>query len=196
MATTLYFRTLNANIYNTTNTAQCEFLSTTRGTSVFASNTNPLTANSVWTDGVAGPYLIFVSEPVDKQQNVSTGSISFNLWGWETAAQLNASLGANVFRWSANTGSETQILYLANTVELLTTSGVRTASGNPASNTVLLKGDRLLIRVITVAVGAYGGSTGRYASFVYDGPTAAANGDSYMTFTDNFTFQRRIFTTV
>ena len=54
------------------------------------------------------------------------------------------------------------------------------------SSTAFLKGDRILIRPYWIQIGV--SASTHTVTMWYDGPTAAASGDSYVTFTENFGF--------
>lgn len=117
-----------------------------------------------------------------------SGSTSMNLRGDESNAQANAGLGARFYRWVRGTGIGASLLNLASATELGTAEGAQTASGTPTS-TVFANGDALVVEVGITNVGTMGNN--RTVTFYFNGPTAGASGDSYVTLTENLVFQRR-----
>ena len=201
MATTLYLQNLTSNIFSTGNTRQYLFMKTTFGAGVVQGNVFTQTAASgttverQWTDTANGTALLWISDPVDKQQNVSagaSGTVTFNLWAAEDNMNNNIQVGARLFRWSANNGTETSIATANDGVELGTGApAAMNFTVNPAANVVLLKGDRIVVKFHAANLAATATTLGTNRC-TYNGTTGGANGDSYIILTDNLTFQRRI----
>lgn len=118
-------------------------------------------------------------------------SVSINLRGLESAAQANASLGIRLFKWTRTGGLGSQIIQIASGTELTTSEAARTASGTPSSTT-FAAGDVLVAEVGAVNVGTMG--AGQSVTLYFNGPTASASGDSYITLTDDVIVHRRIYT--
>lgn len=193
MATTLYLRSIEANIRNTANNNQYDFMTTQRGTSAASAvvSTAASGTNIHWTETAGGASLAWISEPVNNQQNVSTSTVTFNIWALESNMNANAGARARLFRWSANDETETLIVGPADDgVEFGTAITAMNWTANPAANTVLLKGDRIIVRFYITNIGTM--ASGHTCTMGFDGPTAGANGDSYVVLTDNLTFQQRI----
>lgn len=112
-----------------------------------------------------------------------------NLRGAESATQANASLGVRLYKYSGGSLSAS-LGQPAALTELGTTEGAVTATFTPTS-TAYASGDIIVVEVaITNGNGVTMGN-GRTVTFYYAGPTAAASGDSYITFTENFLFKQR-----
>ena len=129
-------------------------------------------------------------DPIDADVTIS-GSITYNLWALESSMSANAAINVRLLRWRANPAADTVasvnvIDFTARTVEVATAAGVNNFAETPTSH-ALLKGDRIIAEVW------YDDSTANMASgftvtFSYGGPTAAANGDSYISFNETFGF--------
>lgn len=176
MATTLYFRNLLTGL----DPLYSELLTLERGggnTFISGSTVSGATWVSLgfW---MTSPLVAFTF----------AGSASMNLRGYESNNQANAGLGARFYKWVRGTGVGASVLNLASTVELSTSEGVQTASGTPTS-TAFASGDALVIELGIVNVGTMGSA--RTVWFYFNGPTAGASGDSYITITENLVFQRR-----
>ena len=163
-------------------------LRTSRGTAA----TN-LTATAT-TGPVSGIELTSASTPVEfislaLASNVTiAGSISFNVWARQHTA-INCALNAIVDRID-NLGAVVSSLGRStNTAQLAvnaTVNSLVTFSFTPTS-TAFLKGDRIRIRLFvddSTANMAFGTVTAAIS-----GPTSAASGDSFVTFTDSLLFQ-------
>lgn len=193
MATTLYLRNIDANIYNTGNTTQYEFMTESRGATADSGvvNTTASGTDIIWTKTAGGAVLAWISEPVDSTQSVTASTVTFNIWALESNMNANAGGRARLFRWSANNETETLIAGPANDgVEFGTAIGAFNWT-TTATATTLLKGDRIVARFYITNIGTM--ATGFTCTLGFNGPTAGANGDSYVVLTDNLTFQRRIF---
>jgi len=193
MATTLYLRNIDANIYNTGNTTQYEFMTESRGATADSGIVNTAASGTdiIWTKTAGGAVLAWISEPVDSTQSVTASTVTFNIWALESNMNANAGGRARLFRWSANNETETLIAGPANDgVEFGTAIGAFNWT-TTATATTLLKGDRIVARFYITNIGTM--ATGFTCTLGFNGPTAGANGDSYVVLTDNLTFQRRIF---
>jgi hypothetical protein len=129
----------------------------------------------------------WVSHPLDQDVTIS-GSITANLWGSEDSMATNAGFGIIIERLNSQ-GARVSTIMQNNEIGIelaVTTPAVRNEATTPTS-TNMLKGDRFRVRVYaddavttTLAVGS--------ADFRHNGTTAAADGDSYITFTETFGF--------
>lgn len=122
-----------------------------------------------------------------------SGAISCNLRGLESNAQANASLGVRFYRWTRSDFDIGGLLVQASaTVELTTAEGVVTATAT-APGTAFSAGDVLVAQVGIINIGSMGGN--RTVTLFYDGPTAGASGDTYITINPTVAAQRRVFIT-
>ena len=140
----------------------------------------------------AGTNLEWISDPLDADTTIS-GTVTFNLWGNQAANANNTGLGCIVQRLDSQGAIISTIVDNPEIGTELpnTTPAVRNETASPTS-TNMLKGDRLRIRVyFNDAAGVTMGSGGALV-FRYAGTTAAVNGDSYVTFTENFGFLTRV----
>lgn len=176
MATTLYLTNLVVGIptYN-------QLARPLRGNGV-VSTTGNTTAGGTWIS------LDWFSTPPLEPFSFS-GTTSFNLRGLENNAQANASLGARFYRWNPGSGLSASLFQLSSATELGTAEAARTATGTPTAAN-FASGDILVIEIGIVNVGTMGG--GRTVTFFYDGPTAAASGDSYVTLNPNLVFKNNV----
>lgn len=195
MATTLFFQNTASSMHRGTNSAKlngvatgwrCQALTTARGSVATSAVENTVSGatNGVEVAASAGvePFE-WISPPLGEDVTIS-GTVTFNLWMAESdmAANIDAQcvierldhLGAII---STVTNSE------KNTELPVTTAAAQNWTATPTS-TAFNKGDRIRIRVAandqTTMV------TGHTFTFRYHGPTAAADGDSYVTFTETF----------
>lgn len=118
-----------------------------------------------------------------------SGSISFNLWGFESNNTANASLGLRLYKYNSSTGFSASLGQATNTTELGTSSGVVTASVTPTS-TAFDAGDILAFEVGAVNVGTMG--AGRTVTVNFNNSAVGADGDSYVTITENIVERNRV----
>lgn len=114
------------------------------------------------------------------------GTITFNLWGLEAAMTANATFRVIIDTITPLGVVGTTVINSSFVTELGTAAAVCNWTGTPTS-TVVDRGSRLRIRVFFTD----GGGTmvsGSTLTFGYNGGTAAANGDSYVSFTETVTF--------
>lgn len=167
-------------------------LSLTRGGSGGVSSTSTVAGptNGVECQNTTGGFpLEFISPPVTADVTIS-GTITANLWAREASMTDNVAINIVVDIIRATDNSIVQIVKSSFVTELGTSIAVNNfttgmTSGAYTGQTVN-RGDRIRIRVFGDDVGTMGGGS----SFVFDyaGNTAAADGDSYVTFTENFAF--------
>ena len=192
MATQLFFNVSqpdwsrgegDADVGGTVRAWSPRILGTTRGVAL-----QTLTATSVLgpTSGIE-PTLFyeFISGPIDQDITIA-GTINFNLWGLESSMNANAGFGCIIERLNSQGGRVSTINQSIDNAELGTAAAVMTWTATPTS-TNMLKGDRIRARVYFDDLGGTM-ATGFTLTFGYSGQTAAANGDSFITFTENFGF--------
>lgn len=181
MPTTFYLRSSNIaiNVYN-------DLAALERGPS-----TTTLSANTV-SGGTWQSIAFWATKPL--QAFTLSGTITMNFWGQESANQANCSLGLRVYRWIQSSQTLSASLGQAtNTTELSAAQiQVRTATVTPTS-TAFQDGDVLVLEAGLVNVGTMG--AGQSGTLYFDGPTASASGDSFVTINENVLFHRRVVTT-
>lgn len=197
MATTVYFRDLSAantiqafssgtNDPTLAGTGQgwsSHRLTTTRGSS----------ALSLTRVTVAGPTSgveiassrQWVSNPLAADVLIA-GTITFNLRMAESGTAGNAGAQCVIERIDSMGAIQETVCNSEFGTEMGTTEAAQNWTVD-ATDTQFYKGDRIRIRV---AANDAGGTMGASVTltFWFDGPTAAASGDSYVTFTESLTF--------
>jgi hypothetical protein len=132
-----------------------------------------------------GPFT-WVSPPIDRDVTIAS-TVTFNLWGSESSMSANVQIACRVERILGD-GSLSATAVVAGTVfgtELGTAIAAQNFTATPTS-TAFKRGDRLLITPYFTNIGTQ--AAGFTVTFGYDGATAGANGDSYVTFTETFDF--------
>lgn len=135
--------------------------------------------------GVSGTLATdWCSLPLTADVTIS-GTITFNVWASENNMSANVAINVLVEKIS-RTGVITTIVKTANVVEVaVTTAAANNFTATPTS-TAMTKGDRIRVRLFGDDAGTMG--TGFTFTASYNGPTAAAAGDTYVTFTENLSF--------
>jgi hypothetical protein len=157
--------------------------------SIAANTTQGATMQFAVLNTVAGPADIliheFVSDPLSAGFTIS-GTVTFNLWMFESSMNANAGAKCNVYQMKGSDGTLTQIVSSAKGVEL-GFSGAATVQNWTAAptSTAMSKGDRLFIQVRFTDVGTM--AAGFSVTFDHDGATGV-DGDSYVQFNENLTF--------
>jgi hypothetical protein len=203
MATQLFLLSTPASTHRGTNTAKlnaatsgwdARALGLSRGSGIVASAamatvtgaTNGLEVGSTTTL----PYE-WISEPVAADTTIS-GTITANIWAAESSMTANVAIDVviDIIR-SDLAGTIVQIVKSTFATELGTARSANNFTAGMTSGytpQTLNRGDRLRIRVF----GDDGGgtmATGFTFNASFNGATAAADGDSYVTFTENITFE-------
>jgi hypothetical protein len=119
------------------------------GTTTYVKNTvtgavTPPTTATQFTRTAGGTNIIWTSEPVAAV--TISGTVTFNLWAFESASQANATITAELVRCN-NAGTVLSVIAacVLNRTELGTTSAVNNFT-QTATSTVLSANDRLAIR--------------------------------------------------
>jgi hypothetical protein len=152
-------------------TATPTVVGTTNGVEVQQSGFNP----NVWYSG-----------PLSADFTIS-GVITFNLWAFEGTMNANAGINAQIEKIDGATGAITLIVKSAFATELGTSGTANNFTATPGAGVLCHRGDRLRVRVFAKDAG--GTMAVDQFSFTYAGTTAAASGDSFITFTENLTFE-------
>jgi hypothetical protein len=203
MATQLFLRSTASSAHRGTNSAKLNgatsgwtprALATTRGATLVASGSTPTVAGTTLgievTDGTIP--MEWLSEPVSADVTIS-GTITANIWAAETDMTANVAINVviDIVRSDSsntivNIVKSTRVTECAITNRTVNNFTTGMASGGYTAQT-LNRGDRLRIRVFGDDAGTMGAGFTFYIGF--SGPTAAADGDSYVTFTENITFE-------
>jgi len=149
---------------------------------------------NIVTNTVAGPTngveisstnpLEFISDPLAAAITIS-GTITVNLWSLESSMTANVTYNVVIDKIAAVDGSLTRIATSSQTTETGTTAAAMNFTVTPTS-TAMARGDRIRVRVISDDGGGNQAS-GFTGTFYYDG-ISGAQGESYVTFTENLTF--------
>jgi hypothetical protein len=199
VSTQLFFRDTNtvidwsrgsgseSNLSGGTGVWQALALATSRGA---VANTLQATSVTGATTGleatVGGIFAEWISDPLDRDTTIA-GTITVNVWGSESSMNANAALGCIVERLDSQGARVSTIAQGIAAAELGTTAAVQNFTLTPTS-TAMLKGERFRIRVYFDDAPATTMGAGFTLVFRCAGPTAAADGDSYITFTEDFGF--------
>jgi hypothetical protein len=124
-------------------------------------------------------------------QSIPSQAVTGDLWGLESNAMANQSLGWTVHLYSGDgvtnrLGGTTALASAVGTTELGT---VATNISSTMANSIVgnaLLGDRLRIQIYTVGIPTNGGATGYVTTFQYEA-AEGASGDSQIRFTNNIT---------
>jgi hypothetical protein len=198
MATQVFLQSTAATTHRGTNTAKQNAATsgwsplttgTVRGSGVTASgNTATVTGATPGVEIVstASFPIEWLTPPVDANVTIA-GTITGNIWAAESNMSANVGIAFRVDKVAAATGTLTTIATSAGATEIdVTTRAVRNFTATPTS-TALTKGDRLRIVIFGDDAGTMAAGFTFNAS--YAGTTAAADGDTYISFTETFGFQ-------
>ena len=129
----------------------------------------------------------WVSPPVDR--DFTPSSVIYNFWALESSMNANCRIGGYVAKIGPDGTVSSVIADIAEIgIELGTSASVhnfsQTASGS------VNRGDRLLIVPYFTNIGTM--ASGFTITLDFDGATAGADGDSYVTFTEDFGFMQDV----
>lgn len=142
------------------------------------------------TDVAAGTKTIWISDPLSAGVTIS-GKITPNIWAVEDAAAANTGIRLEVLRWSKKEGG------IVSSLGITTRTSNELASNNPASitapqltptSTVFQAGDRFVIIVYGDDAKSKTMAASHTWNIFYDGNSVGASGDTYVSFTETFTF--------
>lgn len=160
-------------------------VSTARGGGAVSVNVfNTVTGPTSGVDGNS-TQMVWALDPLAADVTIS-GTITFNIWGFESSMNANAGFQVTIYRRQPD-GTTTTIVDSERGTEMnTTTSAVNNWTASPTSTACTI-GDIILIRVrINDAGGTM--ASGFTATLRAGGNTAAADGDTYVTFNENLTF--------
>jgi hypothetical protein len=150
-----------------------------------ATVTGPTTGVELDSSGIS----LFVSPPLAAGVTIS-GAITANVWASEASMTDNAAINVRVMKLTnGSSGSHTisEVVRSARVTELATSAAVNNFSFTPASGVSFNRGDRIIVSLFGDDAGTM--AAGGYIRTYLSGPTAAASGDSYLTFTETLTFE-------
>ena len=185
MSTQLFLRDLASDLGGSGQKA----LSASRGaaSTTAVTNTTASGTNIQVTQTGGGQALTWFSVPLAPV--TISGSVTVNIWGFESANAANAKAGVTIEH--TDVAGNVLSTIVANTAVPTTSSeyglspgGAKNASFTPTS-TLVANGDRIKVTLFVKNQGTMGGS--QTVTNSYDGPSAAAAGDTYVTFTETLT---------
>lgn len=129
----------------------------------------------------------WLSLPVAADITIS-GAITANLWMSESSMFANVAANFVVDKVAAIDGAITNIVTSARVTEVaVTTRAVNNFTATPGAGVTLNRGDRLRVRVFGDDAGTM--ATGFTFDLSWAGTTVAADGDTYITFTETISFE-------
>lgn len=159
---------------------------TSRGGGVVASaNVSTVTGPTNGIELIKNNDLEWLSPPLAAAVTIS-GTITCNVWAAES--DMNANVAINVFieRVGPTGAILSTVVKTARTTEVaITTRAANNFTATPTS-TAFAKGDRIRIRIFGDDAGTMATAFSFNAS--YNGSSVAADGDTYVTFTETFSF--------
>jgi hypothetical protein len=143
--------------------------------------------NGIEVVDASGIPLHWVSPPIDQDITIS-GAITKNIWMAESSKSANVGAQVVIERIDS-TGAVVSTIQNSEfgTEAPLTTRAAQNWATGTVTSTAMKKGDRIRVRVAGNDIGTM--ASGFTFNASYGGTTAAADGDSYVTFTETFGFQ-------
>ncbi len=156
------------------------------GVSVFTASTvtGPTNGIEVASGGDPGSFL---TPPLAADVTIS-GAVTGNIWASESNMSANVAINFVVDKVASVDGAITQIVKSANTAEVaVTTRAANNFTATPGAGVACKRGDRLRVRVFGDDAGTM--ATGFTFNMGFSGATAGADGDTYVSFTETFSFE-------
>lgn len=132
---------------------------------------------------------VWISAPLSSGVTIS-GTITPNIWGYESNNACNCGFRYEVLRWSAAEGGIVSSLGIATdngATEWGTSAAVRTSPTLTPTSTAFAVGDRIVIVVYNDDANGVTEASGRSWNLDIAGP-AGADGDTYLSFTETISF--------
>ncbi len=126
----------------------------------------------------------WISPPLSAAVTIS-GTITFNLWSSESSMNANVAINCIIERLGPDGAIISTVVKTARVTELGTSIAAANFTATPTS-TSFAKGDRIRIRVFGDDAGTMAASF--TFAFDYNAASAGVDGDSYVTFTETFSF--------
>lgn len=137
------------------------------------------------TDAAGGTALKWITKPLLAAATLVT-AVHANLWCKETSAAANCGPAVNLYPYTSGSEGSVFLDDDAYQTEITTSIAAVRYTTVAASSTILAAGDRLVIKVFVSNAGlTMGAVTGGFV-FDYDGPTAGADGDSWIDILEDF----------
>lgn len=136
-----------------------------------------------------GNQTIYVSQPLSSGVTIS-GTITPNIWGFESAAQCNCAFRYEVLRWAVDQGGIVSTLGISTdsgVSEWGTSAAVRTSPTLTPTSTAFLTGDRIILVIYNDDGNGVTEASGRTWTLRWNGATGV-DGDSYLSFTETISF--------
>ncbi len=179
---------------STARTWNSKHMNLTQGSSLQSKVTNTITGATVGiacTDGAGvTERLEWITDPITADVTIS-GTITANIWGLESSMSANVALNVAIYRVSGQTGAVSLIVRSTNVTELGTSAAVNNFTTGMTSGSYTgvscNRGDRIRIVVFGDDSSAATMASGFTFTFGYEAG-AGVNGDSYVSFTENFSF--------
>lgn len=129
---------------------------------------------------------VWISQPLAADVTIS-GSITWNIWAAESSNSANVAINGVIEKVDGATGAFAVIDTTVRTTEVaLTTRAVNNFAKTPAAGVLCKKGDRLRVRIFGDDAGTMG--TGFTFTIGFGLGSAGADGDTFLTLTENLTF--------
>lgn len=166
-------------------------LSTTRGSaSTTAITTTTASGTNIQvTQTAGGQALTWFSDPVPAHS--ISGTVTVNIRGLESSTAANAGTGILIERTNGAGVVQSTILsdrtVPASITEFTTSDAAKNSTGLAVTGTTFTAGDRVKVTLKIRNVGTMAAGT---ATISYDGASAAAAGDTYVTFSDLLVTQK------
>lgn len=148
----------------------------------------PTSGIELTTDAAPQAFAEWISDPLSADFTIS-GIVTGNLWMAESNMAANICGQFVVQKIDGATGALTTILNRETGAELPVTTRAAQTNGLTATSTACKRGDRIRVRVAINDATALTMGSGHSGTFGFNGNTAAADGDSYIRFTENLTFE-------
>lgn len=160
-------------------------LAATRGSGVQAGQGSTVSGPTAGIEvGSGSRPFEFLSLPIAADVTIS-GTVTCNVWAGESSMNANVAINVLIERVDPTGQIASTILKTTRTTELGTSRTAQNFTGTPTS-TDMTKGDRIRVRVFGDDAGTMG--SGFTFTMGYSGGSAGADGDTYVTFTENISF--------
>lgn len=184
MATNFFMRSLASTLGGTGQLAMLQKRGRASATAITATTSGGTNIPITQTSG--GTAITWFSEPIAAAVTIS-GTVTVNIRGLEAANTVNAGAGVLIERTNNAGVVQSSIVAVtgvpATITEYSTTDAAKTGTYTPTS-TAMAVGERIKVTISVRNVGTMGANTTGVTNS-YDGPAAAAAGDTYVTFTED-----------
>lgn len=168
-------------------------LALTRGAGSTSAAGNTVTGPTVGIElSSAGLPNQWISDPVSADVTIS-GAITGNIWASESDMSANVAINfvVDVIRAAALTAGANNIVQIVKSARVtecaVTTPAVNNFTATPGAGVLVNRGDRIRVRIFGDDAGTM--ATGFTFTVKFSGSTGGADGDTFITFTENFGFE-------